>query len=292
MRAQLALLGFLALTTLSLPPVLGESQLFQVSERSRARQPGEVLLLTLSTDTQFQSVRVKGLGREFRGYQSEPGMWQVLVGIDLNLKPGSQELQLVGILPDGSQRGQSYPLEIEDKHFPTRRLTVDPKYVNPPRDQLDRIQRESRRLSGIFSSVSDGPLWQGGFQSPVPGLETSGFGKRSILNGQPRSPHSGADFDADVGTPAHSPNRGKVVLVDDLYYTGQTVVVDHGLGLYSLFAHLSKFNVEVGQEVEPGDVIGLVGATGRVTGPHLHWTVRLATARVDPMSLVEVTAEP
>jgi murein DD-endopeptidase MepM/ murein hydrolase activator NlpD len=116
----------------------------------------------------------------------------------------------------------------------------------------------------------------------------SGFGVRSIYNGEPRAPHNGADFASPLGTPVSAPGGGRVVLAESLYFTGRTVVIDHGLGLVSLLAHLSRIDVREGTDVVTGAQIGLVGATGRVTGPHLHWTVRLQGARVDPLSLIAV----
>jgi murein DD-endopeptidase MepM/ murein hydrolase activator NlpD len=116
----------------------------------------------------------------------------------------------------------------------------------------------------------------------------SAFGKRTVYNGQPRSPHTGVDFRGAVGTPIRSPNAGRVVLAENIYYSGNTVILDHGLGLYSYFGHMSAFSVKSGDHVETGAIIGKVGATGRATGPHLHWTVRLIMARVDPLSLVKI----
>jgi murein DD-endopeptidase MepM/ murein hydrolase activator NlpD len=120
----------------------------------------------------------------------------------------------------------------------------------------------------------------------VTGPATSNFGSRSIFNGQPRAPHAGIDYRGAVGTPIVAPNAGRVVLAEDLFLTGNTVVVDHGLGLYSLFAHMSRLDVKAGDDVATGTPVGLVGATGRVTGPHLHWSVRLGAARVDPAALL------
>ena len=122
----------------------------------------------------------------------------------------------------------------------------------------------------------------------VPGASTSSFGRRSIVNGQPRGQHTGTDFQAATGTPVVAPNRGRIALAADQYFPGKTVIIDHGLGLYSYLAHLSAFAVEEGAIVERGQRIGLSGATGRVTGPHLHWTMRIGTARVDPLSLIAV----
>jgi murein DD-endopeptidase MepM/ murein hydrolase activator NlpD len=125
----------------------------------------------------------------------------------------------------------------------------------------------------------------------VPDEANSSFGTRSIYNGQPRSPHSGADFLSPAGRPVKAPNAGRIVLAASQYFTGNTVIIDHGLGLFSLLAHLSEIDVELGDTVAPGDVVGKVGATGRVTGPHLHWTVRVNNARVDPLSLLYVLGE-
>ena len=185
----------------------------------------------------------------------------------------------------------SYPLRVTEKIFPTRRLSVDEKFVNPPQQALPRIRKESKRIRAIFASVTPERIWQESFGSPVPGAPTSGFGKRSILNGQPRSPHGGTDFDAEEGAPVQSPSAGRVVLVSDRYYSGNTVVLDHGQGLYSYFAHLSSFSVAEGDMVAAGQMVGQVGATGRVTGPHLHWSVRLSRTRVDPLSLMAVLSD-
>ncbi len=131
-------------------------------------------------------------------------------------------------------------------------------------------------------------LWNQPFLVPVPGTATSSFGRRTILNGQPRGQHTGTDFQAATGTPVVAPNRGRIALAADQYFPGKTIIIDHGLGVYSYLAHLSEFTVAEGAIVERGQRIALSGATGRVTGPHLHWTMRFGSARVDPLSLVEV----
>jgi murein DD-endopeptidase MepM/ murein hydrolase activator NlpD len=171
-------------------------------------------------------------------------------------------------------------------------LTVEAKYVAPPLEVLARIRKESEQVGAIFGAVSPERLWKGPFLRPVPGPAISAFGKRSVYNGVPRSPHSGTDFRGATGTRVRAPNAGRIVLAADLYYSGNTVILDHGQGLYSYFGHLSAFSVRAGDMVATGDVVGRVGATGVVTGPHLHWSVRLAGARVDPLSLVHVLEPP
>ena len=127
------------------------------------------------------------------------------------------------------------------------------------------------------------------FSIPIPG-ETSGtnFGHRRIFNGEPRAPHAGADLRAKTGTPIHATNRGRVVLAKSLFFTGNTVILDHGMGIYSLYAHLSRLDVKVGDIINNGQQVGLSGATGRVTGPHLHWGMMVQGARVDPFTLVNL----
>ena len=163
-----------------------------------------------------------------------------------------------------------------------------PRYVEPPPEVSDRITREATQQRAIFATASSQRLWRGAWERPVPGQATSAFGSRSVFNGQPRNPHSGADFRAAEGTPIAAPNTGKVVLTGDTYFSGGSVILDHGWGLYSYFAHLSKILVEEGDLVELGEVVGHAGATGRVPGPHLHWTLRLSGARVDPLSVIEI----
>jgi len=151
--------------------------------------------------------------------------------------------------------------------------------------------RETARLAAVFRGLSPERLWQGPFRVPIEDRKpSSSFGRRRILNGQPRSPHTGVDIGAPTGTPVHAMQRGRVVLDEDLFFSGRTVVVDHGLGLFSFYGHLSASKVQPGRVIEAGEVIGLVGATGRVTAPHLHWAVRLGDARVDGLDLVRLTS--
>jgi murein DD-endopeptidase MepM/ murein hydrolase activator NlpD len=180
---------------------------------------------------------------------------------------------------------------VEQARFQTRRLQVADRYADPPASVIDRILKEARTLEDLFAHSQSERLWRGPFSMPVPGPSTSSYGRLTVLNGKPGSRHQGADFRAPLGTPVTAPNAGVVVLASDLYYAGGTVVLDHGQGLVSLFAHLSRIGVEVGARVEPGAELGRAGATGRVTGPHLHWAMRLHGTSVDPLSLAVAVAE-
>jgi len=176
-------------------------------------------------------------------------------------------------------------------HFPTEQLTVDRKYVEPSPEDLKRAQDEIEHLRAIYAATTREKLWRGAFRIPLDNPPPArNFGRRRILNGEPGSPHSGVDLAAPAGTPVHAAQRGKVVLADSLYFSGNTVVVDHGLGLYTFYGHLKSIAVKVGDTVDTGALLGEVGATGRVTGPHLHWGVSLNSARVDPMQLVALFA--
>ncbi len=258
-----------------------------VTHRARALQPGEVVVLTLNSPTPLKSASGMVFGKTFTFYSGgNSRVWQGLVGIDLETKAGRYSVVVRATSSAGAPFKVAHVLEIKDKKFSTRRLTMDEKYVTPPKEVEDRIRRESERLEKIFGTASSRKLWAGAFLLPVPGPPNSSFGRRNILNGKARSPHAGTDFTADAGTPIAAPNSGKVVLEANLYFSGNTLILDHGLGLYSFFAHLSQFSVRDGDEVRAGQIVGKVGATGRVTGPHLHWSVRLIDARVDPLSLV------
>ncbi len=258
-----------------------------VTVRARALQPGELALLTVRTGTPITAVTARAFDRDWPAYARDDGTWTVVVGIDLDVAPGAYQAALT-VTSGGRQTTVREPLTVRPKQFRTRRLTVEPAYVNPPASVTARIVAEAQELSTLWTSSEHEPLWTGPFQRPVPQQANSAFGSRSVFNGQPRSPHGGADFPSPAGTPVHAPAAGRILLAKDLYYTGNSVVIDHGVGLVSLFAHLSRIDVSVGDRVEAGQVLGLVGKTGRVTGPHLHWTLRVNGARVDPLALLDV----
>jgi murein DD-endopeptidase MepM/ murein hydrolase activator NlpD len=248
-------------------------------------------VLTVAARKELSEVRARAFDRDLPAFAVDARRWRVLVGIDLDVAPRAYRVDIVGI-GDGSEVTASHRLTVTARPFRTRKLTVDPAFVNPPPDAVERINREAAELSELWSHSELTRLWSGAFVRPVPDEANSAFGTRSILNGQPRSPHSGADFNSTTGTPIKAPSGGRVVLAGDRYFTGNTVMIDHGLTLFSLFAHLSEIDVKVGDMVAAGDVVGKVGATGRVTGPHLHWSVRLNGARIDPLSLLWVMGQP
>jgi murein DD-endopeptidase MepM/ murein hydrolase activator NlpD len=254
-----------------------------VTTRARAYQPGELVLVTAGVPIAADGLRVRALGHTVAAFKMDDHTWEALLGIDLSVAPGKYSVSVEAA--DGHRVGES-TFTITSKAFPTRRLTVDPAFVNPPPAALERIERDNNELAALWKAPAPERLWNGAFVAPVPEQATSSFGARSVFNGQARTPHSGADFPSPTGTPIHAPNAGRIVLAHELYFTGNTVVIDHGLGVFSLLAHLSSFAVHEGDQVETGDVVGAVGATGRVTGPHLHWAVRANDARIDPLSVL------
>jgi murein DD-endopeptidase MepM/ murein hydrolase activator NlpD len=272
---------------LSLETDGSQDEPLSLTHKQRSLQPGEVILFESESSRPLKQMLLKAFSREFPAFSEDGGLnWTALVGIDLDTKPGRYAVELFGIDRDGKNLAGSSVLTVAAKKFPTRRLTVEEKYVSPPADVLVRIKAERERVNGIFAATAHERLWQGPFLLPVPGSVISAFGKRSVYNGRPRSPHAGVDFRGAAGTPIQAPNAGIVVLAANLYYSGNTVILDHGLGLYSYLGHMSNFSVREGDRVKTGDIVGKVGATGVVTGPHLHWTVRLITSRIDPLSLV------
>jgi murein DD-endopeptidase MepM/ murein hydrolase activator NlpD len=213
---------------------------------------------------------------------------QILVGIPLNHPLGAANLAYVL-----SGQDASHSFSVVDKAYTEQHITLQNReMVNPNPEQLVRIRGESRRQSALYLQHSDAPPPTAGFIQPLQGRISSLFGHRRFFNGQARNPHSGLDIAAPTGSEIRAPAAAEVTLVDDLYYNGKTIFLDHGQGLITMYCHLSESLVTEGERVEQGEVIGLVGATGRVTGPHLHWSVSLNGYRVDPQSMMaELTPE-
>lgn len=252
---------------------------------ARAIEPGEVVRIDVSCrcSMRLEQVKAQVFGREI-AFAPSGQSWRGLAGIDLAIRPGPYTVKIEAAGTGLPALVATKTLRVTPKSFPTRRLRVAPEFVEPSQTALERIARESERIEAVIQAMS-ARLWDGIVLQPVDGIATSNFGSRSFFNGQPRAPHGGIDFVAGIGTPVKAPSAGRVALADDLFFTGNTIIIDHGQGLYSLLAHLSQSGVKVGADVTSGEIVGLVGATGRVTGPHLHWSVRLNGARVDPLSL-------
>ncbi len=211
------------------------------------------------------------------------GRYEAIVGIDLYTRPGRYPLVITA-----GGRKLARKVRISKKKYPLQRLTLPPDEVTLSPENEARADREQKELSAIWP-VDSQRLWTGRFIDPLPGKEiTTIFGVRRIINGIPKSSHSGVDLAVDIGEPVHAPNDGVVVLAEEQFFSGNSVIIDHGQGIYTMFFHLSAMKVKPGQAVMKGDVIGLTGETGRATGPCLHWGARVQGARVDPLELIRL----
>lgn len=209
----------------------------------------------------------------------EGGYWAAWVGVPLDAKPGAK-LWVVAETAAGAM--QRFAIEVAAKHYAEQHLKVKPGQVELSPEDLARHERERAHLEHVRRTFSEMPPATLRLVPPVPGPRSSSFGLRRYFNGQPRSPHNGMDIAAALGTPVVAAAAGKVLDAGDYFFSGQTVIVDHGQGLLTLYAHLSMVDTRVGAAVAAGAPIGRVGATGRVTGPHLHFSVYMNTAAVDP----------
>lgn len=247
--------------------------------------PGGVAVIATGTNAvsaQFDDDRV--MLAEYAGEQ------YAIIGIPLSARPGNHQFRLT--TADGASETLSFT--VTDKQYVEQRLTItNERQVNPNNEDMVRINRESAEMSAAFSSWDDTlePVLQ--MRAPTEGPRSSSFGLRRFFNDQPRAPHSGMDIAAPEGTPIYAPAPGIIRATGNYFFNGNTIIIDHGHGLITLYCHMNTIDVEVGAHVEAGEQIGKVGQTGRVTGPHLHWSINLNNVRVDPALFIaeEVAGE-
>jgi len=249
--------------------------------------PGEVIKVLIEKKPFIQSAQIKFLDEKYEFAEKEE-FFICLIGLDLGIETGVYPLYVYVYKQDGHFEIKKKEINIHSKHFPVKKLWVKEEFVTPPRSVLERIRRESQLTKAIYGIYS--PEWDvdGNFIIPVQGEMFPNFGERRLFNNKPRSQHSGIDIASPQGMPVKASNSGQVVLASHLYFSGKTVMLDHGLGVLSIYCHFSEITVETGQEVEKGEIIGKIGSTGRVTGPHLHWSIKIRGSRVDPNSLLSL----
>ena len=252
---------------------------------------GEIIVVKVPVDDSAVRVQGKFLGRSISFFPDmrleEPKGFVGLLGIDLQDEPGTHELT-VELKTGERSRTLRYSIAVVKGNFHVEHLTLPKDKVDLDEKSLARWKAEQEQVKESLATDSLSRLWQPGFVEPVSGKRTGIFGSVRIMNGQARNPHNGEDIGAPLGTTVAATNDGVVRLIIDHIFSGKGVFLDHGLGFYSMYFHLSEVLVRDGDHVKAGQIVGKVGATGRATGPHLHWGVKLNGARVNPYALLDL----
>jgi murein DD-endopeptidase MepM/ murein hydrolase activator NlpD len=279
-------IGVVALGLLLVSGTSGAAEKTSISWHPAKPRPGDVAWLHVQNVVEIATVEGSVDGRPLTFFPYAGGH-AALLGIDLEVKPGAHAWR-VGVVEQGREpRSAQGKLLVARRNFPLERLTLPQPMVDLDSETERRAVAEGKRLAVLYRTITPERLWRGKFTTPVgtPAAGT-GFGARRIINGQARSPHGGIDYSVPRGTPVVAANAGRVALVAEFFFPGRLVVLDHGLGLYTLYFHLDTASVAEGERVERGQTLGSVGATGRATGPHLHFGAQVGAARVDPATLL------
>ena len=260
-----------------------------VSFSSKVIPQGGTIIIKIRAGKGVETPEVIWMDNEISLIPSEDGnLLQGFLSADLQEKTGRYKV-LVRTSPFIKET--AYDIEVATKDYGVRRLSLPEKMVDLDEETLKRVRKESDSMNRLWKAPSSSPAWQGSFVRPVPGETVGPFGRKSIINDQPRSPHTGVDMRGSKGTPIKAVNNGTVVLTGNHFFTGHTVVLDHGGSVMSMYFHCDRLLVNEGDEVAKGQVIASVGSTGRATGPHLHFGMRVNGSRVDPLRLIELSKE-
>lgn len=242
--------------------------------------PGGIAVITLPADADPATARYGD--RKVLVTRSE-GDYLAVIGLPLGTKPGRYFLTVT----DKQGKTRNLGFQVADKAYEEQHITItDKRKVNPEKQDMVRITRETKQINSALSHWSAQEDVVVTFRKPVEGPTSSPFGLRRFFNEQARSPHSGLDIAAPEGAAIHAPAPGTVLTTGEFFFNGNTVLLDHGQGLITMYCHMSRIDVTPGQTVDTGETLGAVGMTGRVTGPHLHWGVSLNDARIDPLLLL------
>jgi murein DD-endopeptidase MepM/ murein hydrolase activator NlpD len=258
-----------------------------ITVSSREVNQGGVIFVRIKEKDNKEPV-LKWMNREVPLlYRSHKKIYEGFIAADLAQDPGTYVLNLT-YEPSGIKKQME--IEVTAKDYGVRKITIaDDSKVNLNEKDLARATRESDHMNKLWGNSISAPFWERPFIMPLDSEVIGNFGRRSMINDQPRSPHTGVDMRGNRGTPVKACNDGLVVLTGDHFFTGNTVVIDHGAGILSMYFHLDKINVMKGDKISRGEVLGTVGSTGRVTGPHLHWGIRVDEQRVDPVGFVKIS---
>lgn len=262
---------------------------------SSARQGG-IVVATLTSDAPLDEARFY-LGEATNGIPMEPvsggHRYRALVGVDFEGPTGKRPLRFEGRVACGERGTAVREMVVRSGKFAVEKLRVAPEYVEPPESERERIKEDQEKVAKVWKSGDPERRWSGPFVLPVDApVRRESFGSRRVFNGESRSPHSGLDLAAASGQPVRAPAPARVALAEDLYFSGGTIILDHGEGLFTSYFHLSRIDVQAGEILSAGQAIAAVGATGRATGPHLHWSAKLAGARINPLGLLQLPKWP
>jgi murein DD-endopeptidase MepM/ murein hydrolase activator NlpD len=252
----------------------------------RALEPGEPVLFRLKT-RDLLAASLHFLGQTAILRPDRPGQEPLaLMGIDLDVKPGPYRIAILAERKDGSLEEFQKEIAVSGKTFPSQKIWVPQQFVTPPRSEVERIRREAEIVGLVYSMSAPEWLGDGDFIPPHSAEPWPNFGQRRLTNNTFNSVHGGVDLPVPRGEAIRAVNRGRVVLASPLYLSGNSVIIDHGLGTFSFYCHMSELLVKRGEMVQKGAVIGKCGSTGRSTGPHLHWSMRVGASRVDPYAML------
>ena len=251
---------------------------------------GEILWIEVPVNNSQAKVSGVLLKRKIPFFSVTDTSVAAIVGIDMQDPPGIQKLNITIHSPTKTEH-LTYSITIIKEDYAVQHLKLPKNKVDLDSKTLKRVRREQKEMSAAFHHIGTQPLWESVFIEPVKGTVTGRFGSRRVINGQQKRPHSGEDIAAPQGTPVYVINTGTVAATMDHFFSGKGVVIDHGVGLFSMYFHLSEISVQPGQALKKGEVLGKVGSTGRATGPHLHWGIRINGARVNPYSLMALPLE-
>ena len=267
-----------------------QSGRWRVEQQPETLVNGAPVLFRVVGPPHLLSLRGDWLGHQISFRQSKTcHCWYAIAGVPLDEKPAEYALNLEGETAGGGKVQFSQPERVMEASYPSTTITVASKYVQPPKATLARVKEEQNLKKKIFSESADESLWSGQFEAPASAGVTAVFGSARVYNGIKRSQHEGLDFRVHTGTPVRAANAGTVILARNLYFEGNCVMLDHGQGLMTIYMHLSKFKVKEGEKVREGQLLGLSGGTGRVTGPHLHFAVRWQGEYLNPATLLKLT---
>lgn len=260
-----------------------------VSFSSQQLKQGEVLLVNVEDKGGINTISGTMFNKSVNFYKNSKGRkYSALIGIDMDTKPDTYELTLYVEDISGKETRKEYQFRVKPAKFGTQKLTLPPSKVTLDEETLKKVDVEKEKIGKVWEILTEDRLWDGKFIPPVAGKMSDNFGLRRIINGEQKSPHTGVDVDAPEGAPVKASNSGRAIFSDDQFFSGKTLIIDHGLGLFTMYFHLSEILIADGANVKKGAVVAKVGKTGRATGPHLHWGARLNGARINPLSIINL----